>query len=232
MKLMTGSYSPRLYAFRIKIVFWGSTSNRHIKALLIGMSAAVLVGKQKSLYKVNINSAEITLLGVAHKSIGYPTPPLGPGMSLLTASSYEQSTTRSVSRRLSKSRLSRLTDFKIYWSIEIMQIPALATVKMSFVFFYRRVFNKGSDKAFGRITVMVLALILLWGIGYFFSFLFICPGHPTAYWTTLVVEKQYCVNTVILHNAYGVSDLLLDLIIIVLPIPVVIFSKVYFLGIC
>ena len=65
----------------------------------------------------------------------------------------------------------------------------------------------------------VLGLILVWGIGYFFSFLFVCKTHPTAYWTTLAREKQLCVNSVILHNSYGVSDLILDVMIILLPVP-------------
>jgi len=102
-----------------------------------------------------------------------------------------------------------------------MQIPALTAVKMSFIFFYRRIFNQGNDKIYARLTSAALALIAIWGVGYFFSFLFICPGHPTAYWTTLVDEKKNCINTVTLHNSYGVSDALLDLIVILLPIPAV-----------
>lgn len=126
---------------------------------------------------------------------------------------------------------SGLMGCKIYWTIELMQIPALAFVKMSFVFFYRRIFNTGSDRVFGRMTLATLVIIAIWGIGYFFSFLFICPGHPTAYWTTLVEEKKRCVNTVILHNAYGVSDVVIDFIVILLPIPVVSHAQAGDLGI-
>ena len=102
-----------------------------------------------------------------------------------------------------------------------MQIPALMATKMSILFFYRRIFNQGTDKMFGRLTFVALVIIAIWGVGYFFSFLFICPGHPTAYWTTLLYEKEECVDTVTLHNAYGVSDVILDFIVILLPIPVV-----------
>ena len=102
-----------------------------------------------------------------------------------------------------------------------MQIPALTATKMSILFLYRRIFNQGTDKLFGRLTFGTLVIIAIWGLGYFFSFLFICPGHPTAYWTTLLYEKEQCVNTVTLHNAYGVSDVIIDFIVILLPIPVV-----------
>ena len=100
-----------------------------------------------------------------------------------------------------------------------MQIPALTAIKASFVFFYRRIFNTGQKKFFDRMTIAVIGLVVVWGIGYFFSFLFICKTHPTAYWTTLGREKELCVNTVFLHNSYGVSDLILDVIIILLPVP-------------
>lgn len=100
-----------------------------------------------------------------------------------------------------------------------MQIPALTAIKASFIYFYRRIFNQGHEKLFGRITLAVLVIILIWGAGYFFSFLFICPGHPDAYWSTLLDEENECVNTVMLHNAYGISDVVLDFIVILLPIP-------------
>lgn len=100
-----------------------------------------------------------------------------------------------------------------------MQIPALTAIKASFVYFYRRIFNKGHERVFGYMTAIMLGLILIWGLGYFFSFVFICPRHPTAYWTSYIEQKQYCVDTVALHNAYGVSDATLDIIVILLPIP-------------
>ena len=78
-----------------------------------------------------------------------------------------------------------------------MQIPALTFVKMSFVFFLPKMFNTGSDRLFGRMTIATLGIIAIRGIGYFFSFLFICLGHPTACWTTLLGDKKRCVNTVI-----------------------------------
>ena len=100
-----------------------------------------------------------------------------------------------------------------------MQIPALTAIKASFICFYRRIFTKGHEKAFASITGAVLVIILMWGVGYFFAFLFICPGHPAAYWVTLALEKKYCVDTATLHNAYGVSDVVIDFLVILLPIP-------------
>ena len=72
---------------------------------------------------------------------------------------------------------------------------------------------------FAYVTGTMLILILMWGVGYFFTFLFICPGHPDAYWKTLEGEKKHCVDTSTLHDAYGVSDVVIDFLVILLPIP-------------
>ena len=102
-----------------------------------------------------------------------------------------------------------------------MQIPTLTFVKSSIVILYRRIFLSTSRQIFHLASGFLIVLIWIWGVAYFFSFLFICPGHPTAYWTTLRTEKEFCINTVLLHNAYGVSDFVLDVLIILLPIPLV-----------
>ena len=107
-----------------------------------------------------------------------------------------------------------------------MQIPALTAIKASFVFFYRRIFNTGQNKLFQKSSVALLSLVVIWATGFFFSFLFICRVHPTAYWTTLLVEKEKCVNTVALHNTYGVSDVVLDIFIISFPVPWVSVGKI------
>lgn len=100
-----------------------------------------------------------------------------------------------------------------------MQIPALAAVKMSFVFFYRRIFITGHNNVFPWISMAVIVVTVVWSLGYFFSFLFLCPGHPSAYWSALINIKEHCLDTMKLHNAYGISDVILDIIIILLPIP-------------
>ena len=65
----------------------------------------------------------------------------------------------------------------------------------------------------------MLCLILAWGLSFFFSLLFICPGHPDAFWTMLKLEKEYCLNTTLWHNTYGISDVVLDLMVILFPLP-------------
>ena len=73
--------------------------------------------------------------------------------------------------------------------------------------------------AFQVITLGILTVIALWGTSFWISLIFLCPGHPDAFWTTLAEEKKYCLETTVWHNAYGISDVILDFVIIFLPLP-------------
>lgn len=81
--------------------------------------------------------------------------------------------------------------------------------------------NSG-NRIFEIITTVALTVIGAWGIAYFFSLLFICPGHPDAFWTTLAEEKKYCIDTSTWHDSYGISDVILDFLVILLPVPQVV----------
>ena len=100
-----------------------------------------------------------------------------------------------------------------------MQVPALTSIKLSFMFFYRRIFGSAGGKTVNITSWVLITLITGWGLAYFFATLFICPGHPDAYWTSLVALKKDCIDTVMLHNSSGVTDVTLDVLVILFPIP-------------
>ena len=105
--------------------------------------------------------------------------------------------------------------------MEILQVPSLGLVKTSFILLYRRIFTKSTAPIFNWITWSILFLIVGWTIGFFFSIVFICGTDFSAYWTSTVVEKAHCVDTSMLHNAFAISDVVTDAIIITLPLPMV-----------
>lgn len=94
-------------------------------------------------------------------------------------------------------------------------------MKLSFVFFYRRIFPRKVAKIFNVVSLTMIGIILVWTIAFFFSILFICGTDFSAYWTSTIVEKEHCVNTNMLHNAFAISDVITDIMIITLPIPMV-----------
>ncbi|KAL8655329.1 MAG: hypothetical protein Q9210_000960, partial [Variospora velana] len=68
---------------------------------------------------------------------------------------------------------------------------------------------------------VVLATIVIWAVAFFFALLFIYGTDFSAYWISIEVEKERCVDTNILHNAFAISDFLTDLVIILLPLPMI-----------
>jgi len=105
--------------------------------------------------------------------------------------------------------------------VEILQIPALGFVKASFILFYRRIFTKGAAAKFNWVSWFILFVIISWTVAFFFALVFICGSDFSAYWASTIVEKANCVNTSILHNAFAISDVVTDVIIITLPLPMV-----------
>lgn len=110
---------------------------------------------------------------------------------------------------------------QVLWSIELMYFPALGFIKLSFLFFYRRIFIKSASRHFRIISLSVILIVTIWILGFFFSYLFACKSHMSYYWTSTIKEEHYCVNAKKLHLGYSISDVLLDIIIIVIPIPLV-----------
>ena len=67
----------------------------------------------------------------------------------------------------------------------------------------------------------MLFIVISWSIAFFFAIVFICGNDFSAYWTSTIVEKAHCVNTNMLHNAFAISDVVTDVMIIILPLPMV-----------
>ncbi|KAF7892849.1 uncharacterized protein EAF02_000387 [Botrytis sinoallii] len=99
--------------------------------------------------------------------------------------------------------------------------PALGLVKLSLILFYRRVFTRNAAPRFNIVTWFMIFIIIIWTLSFFFSILFICGGDFSAYWTSTIVEKAHCVDTDMLHNAFAISDVVTDFVIISLPVPMI-----------
>ena len=65
------------------------------------------------------------------------------------------------------------------------------------------------------------ALIVAWTTIFFFMFIFYCGSHTSKEWSTVVDVIKYCSRGVRYQTALGISDSVMDVIIIALPVPVV-----------
>lgn len=102
-----------------------------------------------------------------------------------------------------------------------MQVCALGFVKLSILFFYRRLFCTGSGVLFNRASGAVIALTVAWGFSFFFAILFSCGPHIDAQWGPTEERHGLCIDILLVWIGFGISDFILDIIMLVMPIPTV-----------
>lgn len=114
-------------------------------------------------------------------------------------------------------------NIQITWAFELIQIPALCLVKLSFIYFYRRIFctGTGQTRIFKRITTVLIWITVAWTISFFLAFLFICDVNFAAWWTSIKTLNTYCGNVLQLQLGFSISDFVTDFLVFVLPLPMV-----------
>ena len=67
----------------------------------------------------------------------------------------------------------------------------------------------------------MIALIGSWAIAYFFTFLFMCRGKFEVLFTDLLAAMAQCVDTFKVGYSCSISDFVGDVLIVLIPIPMV-----------
>ncbi|KAL8724599.1 MAG: hypothetical protein Q9166_007856 [cf. Caloplaca sp. 2 TL-2023] len=112
------------------------------------------------------------IAGVRLHALGYPTPITGnPDDPLVTLTQTNSAIT---------------TTTQIEWAFQMMQMLALGCVKLSFLFFYRRVFITGVSTWFSKATTGLIIIVLVWTVAFFFALLFACKGNWSAWWGSVM----------------------------------------------
>ncbi|KAI1474196.1 hypothetical protein F4774DRAFT_415060 [Daldinia eschscholtzii] len=102
--------------------------------------------------------------------------------------------------------------------LDLLTNNTLACIKLSAVFFYRRIFcTSGKRTTFGIVTWVTITVVILWLLVFQFLTGFQCGTHFSALWDGSYTK--YC--TISFPFLYGlvISDFLLDIWILALPIP-------------
>lgn len=104
------------------------------------------------------------------------------------------------------------------YTIQILSIFTIGFAKLSILFFYRRIFVVSRLRTVLNAYIWV---VIAWVLAFGLSTIFEC--HPiSAAWTELESDKYFkCINLIKYFNALSISDALTDLIIMILPIPVI-----------
>lgn len=103
-------------------------------------------------------------------------------------------------------------------AITLLQTAALTFIKISCMLFYHRIFRSASSVA-NLLIYTIIALISIWGVGYFFAFLFACNTHFEYFWTNLENQLKCPADFNQLNLSLSVSDVIMDFILLIFPIP-------------
>ncbi|KAI9662671.1 MAG: hypothetical protein M1831_002714 [Alyxoria varia] len=109
---------------------------------------------------------------------------------------------------------------KVIYAQDIIEKLAYGCIKLSFLFFYRRIFVTGVSTLSRIFTDVMIALVALWAFSLFVAEVFVCGGHPKVFWSydNVAERKTSCVNTSVILLVFAVTDVLGDLLIMGLPL--------------
>jgi hypothetical protein len=97
----------------------------------------------------------------------------------------------------------------------MVQDLSFGLVKLSVLFFYRRVFISSLFKA---INTALMVVVSIWSVGFFFAYMFRCGTNFWALWAPLKDLLKYCYKSTPLFYAMCVSDVITDVLILSLPL--------------
>ena len=79
-------------------------------------------------------------------------------------------------------------------------------------------FTGDKFKTYSRILCVI---VIFWCLAFFVAQAFQCGVHPSNWWTNKYTEHYLCFMTGILETVFSVTDILLDLLILAIPIPII-----------
>ena len=91
-------------------------------------------------------------------------------------------------------------------------------IKLSVLLLYRRLFL---GRIFGFYSLAMCILIVLWSFAFFFATAFQCGTRISAWWTSVKTIDQYCDKTAVLELGFGISDVITDLMVLMIPLPII-----------
>lgn len=145
--------------------------------------------------------------GIAKGAIGYSSPP------------YPVPRDPPVLEELYETTPEQTIVFTMDWIIWVLMIPGNGLIKLSALFMYRRIFVVNKRSPFGIVTMVMIVICSLWTVGFFLAQIFGCGSNFSAPFGTLA-DVSSC-NTNMRLDALMISDLITDILVWVLPIPMV-----------
>lgn len=111
---------------------------------------------------------------------------------------------------------------KVQFITQLLMIAAYGFIKLSIIFFYRRIFITSKSDRFNLITIICACVVVAWTLAYIFAVALDCGTHWVAHWGSVADLFAYChggfeVQQIV--ESLFITDLVTDVIIIALPMP-------------
>ncbi|PQE29351.1 plasma membrane Pth11 protein [Rutstroemia sp. NJR-2017a WRK4] len=105
------------------------------------------------------------------------------------------------------------------WITWLLMVLANSLIKLSAAFLYRRLFVVNKNSSFDIITKVFIFICSLWTVAFLSATIFGCGKHFTNPWKPLIYIAECNTNTRL--DGLMISDFLTDILVWILPIPVV-----------
>jgi len=147
------------------------------------------------------------LIGTRNGAMGSPTPPPPANLTPEEQEFYTDPSTT-------------FTE-KLEFPFQIFMMIAYASIKISLLAFYRRIFVVSKNNAFDIIVKVSATVVFLWTLAFIFIIIFDCGTAIWANWGAVTAQLQFCAIGFTSEYGLAISDFLVDVFIFVLPLPVI-----------
>ncbi|KAK2589608.1 hypothetical protein QQS21_012717 [Conoideocrella luteorostrata] len=108
---------------------------------------------------------------------------------------------------------------KYKYAYQTSEKIAFGLIKLSILFLWKRLF--GRSKALTILCYVMIGVIVAWTIAFFFETVFQCGSNWPMNWAPIFVFLAECTASLDVLTVFGVSDVVTDLIILAMPIPLI-----------
>ena len=105
---------------------------------------------------------------------------------------------------------------QVRYASQLLDLLSFASAKLSVLFLYRRIFALPN---FTLVANIFIAIVCTWTISFFFPLLLQCLPIGVQWTMSMMDQAPYCINITPVAYTNCVTDFLLDLIMLGMPIP-------------
>ncbi|KAL8721382.1 MAG: hypothetical protein Q9225_001929 [Loekoesia sp. 1 TL-2023] len=108
---------------------------------------------------------------------------------------------------------------KYKYGFQTTEKIAFGLIKLSFLFLWRRIF--GHVRIFNTISWVMIAVVSAWSLTFFLATVFQCGVKWNLNWAPITAFLTQCSNTLNMLTVFTTTDIITDLLIIAMPIPMI-----------